>query len=94
MKKPLLRILELTVAGSFAAFSANALAEVTTAPPAPYSPLSVHYGHYTRAEGDLATRVDHWLDDLHGKSEGPSKLDPRELNHMYQCDTPICRGAR
>ena len=94
MKKSLLPILELTVAASFAAFSANALAEVTTAPPAPYSPLSVRYGHYARAQDNLAARVDHWLDNLHGKSEGPSKLNPTELNRMYQCDTPICRGAR
>jgi hypothetical protein len=94
MRKPISRIIALLISASFAGFATNALAEVTTAPPAPYSPLSVHYGHTTRAQGSLATRVDHWLDDLHGKSEGPSKLDPAELNHMYQCDTPICRGAR
>ena len=86
MNKPLLRILELTVAASFAAFSANAMAEVTTPPPS-YAQQSAH------AQSDpLAKIVDGWF--AHPKSEGPSKLDPTELNHMDQCNTPICRGIR
>lgn len=86
MRKSMLRILALTVAASFAAFSVDALAKVTTPPPA-YAQRSAR----SQSESVVA-RVEGWF--AHPKSEGPSKLDPTELNHMYQCNTPICRGAR
>lgn len=86
MKKPFFRISRLLIAASFAGFATSALAEVTTPPPA-YAQQST-----SNRIDPVVARIDGWL--AHPEPEGPSKLDPRELNHMYQCDTPICRGAR
>jgi hypothetical protein len=94
MKKPFSRIIAPLIAASFAGFATNALAEVTTTPPPAYSPLSMHRGHNARNQDNLVARAEDWLDGIHPKSEGPSKLNPAELNHMYQCDAPVCRGAR
>ena len=86
MKKPFFRISTLLIAAAFAGFATSALAEVTTPPPA-YAQQAAS----SRID-PLVARIEGWF--AHPKSEGASKLDPRELNHMYQCDTPICRGAR
>ena len=84
MKNPLSRIIALLISASLAAFSASALAEVTTPPPS-YAQQSAP----SRIDPVVA-RIEGWF--AHPKPEGRSKLDPTELNHIYQCDTPICRG--
>ena len=96
MKKPFSRIIALLISASCAGFATSALAEVTTSVHS-YSPESPHYGRYARRH-DVIDSVEHLTDGttftIHARSNGPSKLDPIELNHMYQCDTPICRGIR
>ncbi|HXZ91818.1 MAG TPA: hypothetical protein VEG36_02965 [Burkholderiales bacterium] len=86
MKKPFSRLIAVLISASFAGFATSALAEVTTPSPA-YAQQSAS----SRIDPVVA-RIEGWF--AHPKSEGASKLDPRELNHMYQCETPICRGIR
>lgn len=84
MKIPFSRIIALLISASFAGFATNALAEVTTPPPA-YAQQSA------RSWIDpVVARIEGWF--AHPNTEGRSKLDPVELNHIYQCATPICRG--
>jgi len=86
MNNPLSRIIALLISASLAAFSASALAEVTTPPPS-------YAQQPARSElGPVVARIEGWF--AHPKSEGPSQLNPVELDHMDQCNTPICRGIQ